>query len=58
MWSGPQEAIEAICIGPDDDMEARRQDIADAIGRVEQRQGRDHPHRSVRRHAVQPRHLR
>ena len=32
---GPQEAIEAICIGPDDDMEARRQDIADAIQRVE-----------------------
>ena len=22
---GPQEAIEAICIGPDDDMEARRE---------------------------------
>jgi mannose PTS system EIIA component len=32
---GPQEAIEAVCIGPDDDMEARRQDIADAIGRVD-----------------------
>ena len=28
---GPQEAIEAICIGPEDDMEARRQDIANAI---------------------------
>ena len=25
---GPQEAIEAICIGPDDDMEGRRKDIA------------------------------
>src|SRR5947199_8350910 len=36
---GRQEAIEAICIGPDDDMEARRKDIADAIGRVEQGQG-------------------
>ena len=36
---GPQEAIEAICIGPDDDMEARRQDIADAIGRVERGKG-------------------
>ena len=36
---GPQEAVEAICIGPDDDMEARRTDIADAIGRVEQGQG-------------------
>ena len=32
---GPQEAIEAICIGPDDDMEVRRRDIAEAIGRVE-----------------------
>ncbi len=28
---GPQQAIAAICIGPDDDMEARRNDIADAI---------------------------
>ena len=36
---GPQEAIEAICIGPDDDMEDRRTDIDDAIGRVEQGQG-------------------
>jgi mannose PTS system EIIA component len=36
---GPQDAVEGICIGPDDDMEARRQDISDAIGRVEQGQG-------------------
>src|SRR3954468_6054050 len=36
---GPQEAIEAICIGPDDDMEGRRKDIAEAIARVEQGQG-------------------
>ena len=36
---GPQEAIEAICIGPEDDMEARRKDIGEAIGRVEQGQG-------------------
>ena len=36
---GPQQAVEAICIGPDDDMEARRTDIAAAIGRVEQGQG-------------------
>ena len=28
---GPQEAVAAICIGPDDDMEARRDDIARAI---------------------------
>lgn len=36
---GPQAAVEGICIGPDDDMEARRRDIADAIGRVEEGQG-------------------
>ena len=36
---GPQEAVEAICIGPDDDMEARRQDIADAIARVDRGKG-------------------
>lgn len=32
---GPQIAVEAICIGPDDDMERRRQDILAACGRVE-----------------------
>ncbi|MEO5494900.1 MAG: PTS sugar transporter subunit IIA [Sphingomonas sp.] len=32
---GPQTQIEAIAIGPDDDMEARRADIATAIGTVE-----------------------
>ena len=32
---GPQQRIEAICIGPDDDMEARRNDIAEAISRVD-----------------------
>ena len=32
---GPQEAIEAICIGPDDDMEARRADIAKAVAAVD-----------------------
>lgn len=31
---GPQQAIEAICIGPEDDMEARRADIAAAVERV------------------------
>ena len=36
---GPQKAIEAVCIGPDDDMEARRTDIADAVGRVDTGQG-------------------
>lgn len=32
---GPQQAIEAICIGPDDDMEARRADIARAVSVVD-----------------------
>jgi PTS system mannose-specific IIA component len=36
---GPQKSIEAICIGPDDDMERRRQDIHDAIKRVEAGRG-------------------
>ncbi len=31
---GPQAGVEAICIGPDDDMERRRQDILAACGRV------------------------
>jgi len=31
---GPQDAIETVCIGPDDDMEARRADIAEAVRRV------------------------
>ncbi len=32
---GPQTAIEAICIGPDDDMESRRADIARAVKAVD-----------------------
>lgn len=32
---GPQEAIVPICIGPEDDMEARRDDIARAITAVD-----------------------
>jgi len=36
---GPQEAIEAICIGPDDDMEARRADIAAAVRKVDKGSG-------------------
>ena len=36
---GPQEAIEAICIGPDDDMEGRRKDIAAAISNVDRGKG-------------------
>ena len=31
---GPQEQIAAICIGPEDDMEARRNDIAGSIEAV------------------------
>jgi len=32
---GAQTALEAICIGPDDDMEVRRIDIAAAVKRVD-----------------------
>jgi PTS system mannose-specific IIA component len=32
---GPQVAVEAICIGPEDDMELRRKDILAACGRVD-----------------------
>jgi len=31
---GPQQSIETICIGPDDDMETRRAEIAQAVERV------------------------
>jgi PTS system mannose-specific IIA component len=36
---GPQERMEAICIAADDDMEARRADIAAAIARCDQGKG-------------------
>ena len=36
---GPQTAIEAICIGPDDDMESRRADIARAVKAVDGGEG-------------------
>lgn len=36
---GPQEDIRAICIGPDDDMEQRRQDILDGARAVDTGQG-------------------
>ncbi|MFN0192856.1 MAG: PTS sugar transporter subunit IIA [Rhizobiales bacterium] len=36
---GPQEGIEAIAIGPDDKMEARRNDIAAAVVRANSGQG-------------------
>ncbi len=32
---GPQRAIATVTIGPDDDMEARRQEIVDAVARVD-----------------------
>jgi mannose PTS system EIIA component len=31
---GPQKQLETIVIGPDDDMELRRRDIVEAVGRV------------------------
>ena len=36
---GPQTHIQPICIGPEDDMEARRSDIARAIADVDQGRG-------------------
>lgn len=36
---GKQERIESICIGPDDDMESRRADIAEAIRQVDEGRG-------------------
>jgi PTS system mannose-specific IIA component len=36
---GPQSAVETICIGPDDDMEMRRGDIAKAIRKVDAGRG-------------------
>lgn len=33
---GPQRGVAAICIGPDDDMERRRQDILDAASAVDE----------------------
>jgi PTS system mannose-specific IIA component len=36
---GPQEAVEGICIDADDDMEARRKDIAAAVQKVDRGKG-------------------
>jgi len=36
---GPQDGVATICIGPNDDMERRRKDIADAIQRVDTGEG-------------------
>ena len=32
---GPQEKVAAVCIGPDDDMEERRQQIVDSVAKVD-----------------------
>ena len=36
---GPQRNIRAVCIGPDDDMDARRKEIIDAVGAVDEGDG-------------------
>ena len=36
---GPQAAVQAICIGPEDDMERRRRDILNACERVDDGNG-------------------
>lgn len=36
---GPQDAVETVCIGPDDDVEQRRAEIADKIARVDSGEG-------------------
>ncbi len=36
---GPQRNIVAVCIGPDDDMEKRRQDILRSVGEVDDGNG-------------------
>jgi len=36
---GPQQQIDTVCIGADDDIEQRRQDILDAVARVDDGKG-------------------
>lgn len=36
---GPQDAIQTVCIGPDDDIELRREDIRKAVDEVESGSG-------------------
>ncbi len=36
---GPQRAVATVCIGPDDDMERRREDIRESIASVDQGDG-------------------
>ena len=53
---GPQRNVATVCIGPDDDMERRRQ-ISATHRRGRHRRRRRAAHRHVRRHALQPRDL-
>lgn len=36
---GPQKNVASVCIGPDDDMEQRRQEIIDSVAKVDQGKG-------------------
>ncbi len=36
---GPQQNIETVCIGPDDDMEQRRQEIIDCVAKADEGDG-------------------
>lgn len=36
---GPQKQVAVVCIGPDDDIEKRRQDIIDSVARVDDGNG-------------------
>ena len=36
---GPQEQVETICIGPDDDLDARRTDMLAALAKVDSGDG-------------------
>ena len=36
---GPQEYLETVCIGPDDDMEKRREDIRRAVSKADNKEG-------------------
>jgi len=36
---GPQEAVAAVCIGPEDDVERRRREISEAVCRVDSGSG-------------------
>ena len=36
---GPQENVDAVCIGPDDDMEQRRAEILEKVGKVDSGSG-------------------